>query len=123
MPKHSLLSLGRMVREKRAARKLREVAREIDISAPTLMRVEAGRIPDVATFGKLCAWLAVDPGDFLGTPKSAQHITDEPPVRVSAHFKADKLPRPQTASALAKMLLFVARRQAAGTLEIDDGDS
>jgi transcriptional regulator with XRE-family HTH domain len=124
-PKYALNRLGVMVRKKRGARKLREVAKEIGITAPTLMRIEAGRMPDVATFGKVCVWLGVDSGDFLGHPKRAEFdaVATEPAMRVSAHFKADKLPLPQTATALAKMLLFVAQRQAASSISIDDVDA
>jgi DNA-binding Xre family transcriptional regulator len=126
MPKLALSALGVLVRKKRGARKLREVAKEIGITAPTLMRIEAGRVPDVTTFGKVCRWLEVDPGDFLGFP--ARSLTQskgiaEPAVRVSAHFKADQLPLPETANALARMLLFVAQRQAASTLRVDDDDA
>ncbi len=125
-PKIALSTLGVMVRKKRGARKLREVAKEIGITAPTLMRIEAGRVPDVATFGKTCLWLGVDSGDFLGHPtREASQAVDafEPAVRVSAHFKADKLPLQETATALARMLLFVAQKQSASALKIDDGDA
>jgi DNA-binding Xre family transcriptional regulator len=126
MPKLALTALGVLVRKKRGNRKLREVAKEIGITAPTLMRIEAGRVPDVATFGKVCLWLEINPGDFLGvSPRGGTHNDKaaEPPMRVSAHFKADKLPLAATASALAKMLLYVAQRQAAGTLAVDDADA
>src|SRR5262249_50150676 len=92
MPKLALSALGVLVRKKRGARKLREVATEIGITAPTLMRIEAGRVPDVATFGKVCRWLGVDPGDFLGSPSrtaAQSRPIAEPAIRVSAHFKAD----------------------------------
>src|SRR6267154_6458518 len=65
MPKRPLESLGLIVREKKAHRKLRETAKEIGIGPATLMRIESGRIPDVETFGKICRWLQVDPGTFL----------------------------------------------------------
>src|SRR5947207_734171 len=126
MPKLALSALGVLVRKRRGVRKLREAAKEIGITAPTLMRIEAGRVPDVATFGKVCRWLAVDPGDFLGFPaRAATQSIDvaEPAIRVSAHFKADRLPLPETANALARMLLFVAQRQAASTLKVDDDDA
>jgi transcriptional regulator with XRE-family HTH domain len=126
MPKLALTALGVLVRKRRGGRKLREVAKEIGITAPTLMRIEAGRVPDVATFGKVCLWLRVDPSDFLGAPPrsdSGNECSSEPPMRVSAHFKADKLPLAETANALAKMLLFLAQRQAASTLPVEDGDA
>src|SRR2546430_17741453 len=83
MPRKPLESLGSAVRARRGQRKLREVAREIGIGTATLMRVESGRIPDVATFGKICQWLDIEPGTFLGF---------EPGQRVSA--KGGGAPRP-----------------------------
>jgi|SRR5581483_4264684 len=127
MPKVTLASFGPLVREKRGKRRLREVAKDIGISAPTLMRIESGRVPDLETFGKVCKWLDVDPGDFLGFDNQKRRIADagnagtDPAVQVSAHFRIDRLPLPETASALAKMLMFVAKREATG--EFSDGDA
>ena len=109
MPKRSLASLGMLVREQRGARKLREVAAEIGISAATLLRVEAGRIPDVVTFGKLCQWLKLDPSSFLGMDT----VEKNDPVgggliQMSAHFKTDKTAHPETIKALAQMLLYAS---------------
>jgi hypothetical protein len=107
MPKRALTALGVLVRKKRGNRRLREVAREIGITAPTLM-------------------LGVDSGDFLGSPaRAGAHSNElaEPAMRVSAHFKADQLPLPETANALARMLLFLAQRQAVSTLTVEDGDA
>lgn len=125
MPKLALTALGPMVRKKRGTRKLREAASEIGITAPTLMRIESGRVPDVVTFGKVCIWLGVDSSDFLGSPsRSGAKAEDaEPVMRVSAHFRADHLPLPETANALARMLLFLAQRQADGTFAVEDGDA
>jgi DNA-binding Xre family transcriptional regulator len=125
MPRLTLAALGKLVRDKRGARRLRDAAPEIGISPATLMRIENGRMPDVETFGKVCHWLGTDPGDFLGFDPSAKPSVNssmaEAPVRISAHFRADKLPLPETASALAQMLLFVASREAAGAF--DDADA
>lgn len=125
MTKLTLAALGRLVRDKRGARRLRDVAHDIEISAATLMRIESGRIPDVETFGKVCGWLGIEPGDFLGFDParraSGADAVTEPPVRISAHFRIDKLPLPETASALARMLLFVAEREASG--EFEDADA
>jgi DNA-binding Xre family transcriptional regulator len=125
MPKLTLAALGKQVRDKRGARRLRDAAPEIGISPATLMRIESGRVPDVETFGKVCRWLGTDPGDFLGFDPSAKAAaspaTAEAPVRISAHLRADQLPLPETASALAQMLLFVASRAATGAF--DDADA
>lgn len=119
MPRRTLASLGVMVRERRGARRLREVAQEIGIGPATLMRIENGRIPDVETFAKICHWLGEDPGTFLGfRPKAAagqSEESDEAPLLASAHLKADATSKPETVSALAKMILLAAKRQR-GTL-------
>jgi transcriptional regulator with XRE-family HTH domain len=126
MQKVTLASFGPLVREKRGKRHLREVAKIIGISAPTLMRIESGRVPDLETFGKVCKWLEIDPGDFLGFDSqkrrsAAGDAQADPAVQVSAHFRIDRLPLQETASALAKMLMFVAKREASG--EFSDGDA
>jgi hypothetical protein len=72
------------------------------------MRVENGRTPDVGTFGKICGWLGVDPKEFLG---GVQSQTSPSLLSVSAHFRADKNPKPETANALAQMILLGARMQ------------
>ena len=114
----TLSALGPLVRERRGGRGLREVAQEIGISAATLMRIESGRTPDVETFGKVCRWLGIDPGEFLGFESA--HRGGGPlgdvPVQISAHFKADRLPDPETAKALARMLLFIAKHATPGSL-------
>jgi len=109
-------SLGNDVRKHRENKTLRDAARTIGISPATLMRVEAGRVPDVETYGKLCNWLGVDPGCYLGikpTPTAAMTGDAAAPthVVVSAHFKADRLPDPETVKALANMIMFAVRSQ------------
>ena len=115
MRRKPLESLGLMVRERRGPRTLREVAHEIDIGPATLLRVETGRVPDVDTFGKICRWLEVDPGVFLGTPTPASSpatggVAGDPTV-ISAHLRADRTLKPETMQALAQMLLLAAQQQ------------
>lgn len=112
MLRRPIESLGATVRQKRGKKKLRETAKEIGIGPATLMRVESGRIPDVETFGKICKWLSMDPGTFLGIePKvSAQSETDFF-SQISAHFRAESTPQPATVDALAKMVLFTLKAQ------------
>jgi transcriptional regulator with XRE-family HTH domain len=117
MPRRPLSSLGAMVRMKRGDRTLREIAREINIGSATLMRVENGRVPDLATFGKICNWLGEDPKTFLGfkqpEPSPAKKQTDETAsaVQISAHLRADQTPQPDTVHALAKMILLALKNQ------------
>jgi len=116
MPRKTLASLGALVKAKRGTRKLREVAREIGIGAATVMRVENGRIPDVTTFAKICRWLEVDPGTLLGfdRKRAAPKLNEAESslaLVISAHFKADQTPKLETVQALAKMILFAAKKQ------------
>ena len=128
MAQARLASLGSEVRKHRGVKTLREAARTIGISPATLMRVEAGRVPDLETFGKLCTWLQVDPKVYLGikptSPDRSNRSEDASPghVVVSAHFKADRMPDPETVKALATMIMFAvqAQRQRA---TISDGDT
>ena len=116
MAQKPLESLGALVRSKRSQRKLREVAREIGIGPATLLRVESGRIPDVLTFGKICKWLQVDPGTFLGFKKESDsrpgnHPSSPGMLVFSAHFKAPQTQQLETVNALAQLLFLAARMQ------------
>jgi len=113
MASRRLESLGTLVRERRGSNKLRETATNIGISAATLMRVEGGKIPDVATFGKICKWLEIDPGSFLGFPATrAKEVTETNQLTyVSAHTRVDAVADPLTLQALAKMIILARNSQ------------
>ena len=116
MTKKPLESLGALVRSKRGQRKLREVAREIGIGPATLLRVESGRIPDVVTFGKLCNWLKVDPGTFLGfakasDPQNKAQLKTPNMLVFSAHLKAPQTQQHDTVHALAQLLFLASQMQ------------
>jgi transcriptional regulator with XRE-family HTH domain len=104
MPKITLETLGRLAVEKRGDVGVRAAAKEVGISAATLSRVERGYLPDLETFGKICKWLGVDPGQALG-------VTASPPAtpRVAVHFKKKATLSPSTAQALAQMVLAAHR--------------
>ena len=103
MAKVTLQNLGTIVREKRGSRGLREVAAKVGTSAPTLSRIESGKMPDLQTFGKLCRWLGVDPGSLLDiSPRPSD--TDVPSM-AAAHLKADREVAPDTARALANAII------------------
>ena len=124
MARLTLAMLGAMVREKRGSRKLRETAKEIGIGPATLMRIEGGRVPDLQTFGKVCKWLDVDPRPFLGMKpeKDTEAVHEEPGIyQVSAHLRVDQAPKPETVTALAKMILRAAQRRR-GNQELPDDD-
>src|SRR5712691_8447539 len=116
MAQKPLESLGALVRSKRSQRKLREVAREIGIGPATLLRVESGRIPDVMTFGKICKWLQIDPGTFLGFEKESgsrpgAHPVSPGMVVFSAHLKAPQTQQRETVRALAQLLFLASKMQ------------
>ena len=104
MGKVTLQNLGTIVRERRGTRGLREVAREIETSPATLSRIEAGKLPDLTTFGKLCRWLEMDPSELLGVRKHEPAPSAEPTVAV-AHLRAKRDISPDTARALANVII------------------
>ena len=103
MARVTLQNLGAIVREKRGARGLRQVAAEVETSAATLSRIESGKMPDLHTFGKICRWLGVDPASLLGVPTQSKGV--ESPTMASAHLKADREVDPATAKALANAII------------------
>lgn len=104
--KITLETLGPALKEKRGGRGLREVAVEIGTSTATLSRVESGKQPDLETFSKLCKWLGVDGGQVLGCAHSKTARTQE----YSAHFRAEKTLKPDTAQHLGALILAIHRK-------------
>lgn len=100
----TLESLGRLVSQKRGARGIRAVAKEIGVSPSTLSRVENGRLPDLENYRKICAWLGVDPASIVGTPAAGAQSDI---ARV--HFKKDGAIRQETAVSLAELILAAQR--------------
>lgn len=102
--KDRIEAFGRRIVATRRGRGVREVAKEIDISAATLSRVERGYMPDLDTFGKICRWMKVDPAEVLDVKDV---VASRPAVGV--HFRKDQALRPETAQALAQMILAAQR--------------
>jgi len=108
MSKLTLQILGRRLAEKRKSRGIREVAKDIGVSPATLSRIERGYVPDIETFGKVCRWMNVDPGEILGVkPKVAST------PKAAVHFKKDQTLQFETAQALAQMILAAQRAMIA----------
>lgn len=103
MPKITVQTLGRLLQERRGSSGVRKTAEEIGISPSTLSRIENGKLPDLDTFSKVCRWLKVDPADVLGFSRSTS------PQKARAHFRADNTQKPETANALAKLILSAQR--------------
>lgn len=108
MTKLTIQRLGRKLAERRGVRGVRETAREIGITHSTLIRIEGGYLPDLDTFGKVCKWLEVDPGEVLGL----KPITQDSP-KASVHFRKDQTLKPETAKALADLILTAERAMIA----------
>ena len=108
MTKLTIQTLGRRVADKRGTRKVRETAKEIGITHSTLLRIEAGYLPDLDTFRKVCEWLEVDAGAVLGV----KTVTPGMP-QASVHFRKDQTLKPETAQALADLILTAQRAMMA----------
>jgi transcriptional regulator with XRE-family HTH domain len=102
MPRLTLEAIGLKIIEKRGDRGVREVAKEIGTSPATLSRVERGHLPDLETFGKICRWLGIDPGEVLGTKTDAP---TRPVASIQTHFRKDDAVNPKTAQALADLIV------------------
>ena len=103
MAKTTLQNLGTIVRRRRGELGLRAAAAEIGTSAPTLSRIESGKMPDLQTFGKLCRWLEVDPGTLFGM--GVRPAEEPEPHTAVAHLKAKREIEPSTARALANAIV------------------
>lgn len=123
----TLLRLGARLRERRGGRGIREVAKEIGISPATLTRIEAGRLPDLLTFRKICEWLKINPADILGIPtqQAGENPIQETPSEAAVHLRADQALPQVAASDLANLIVFahreLARRIREGLVNVSTG--
>ncbi len=112
-----------MVRSKRGEKSLRAVAKEIgNISAPTLTRVEQGKLPDFDTFLNLCNWLQVSTEIFMiktdtnEVPKSEDEGI-QIAERIEIQLRADKEIDIDTIKAIKTMVQLAKRAAKNGTLD------
>ena len=105
--KPSLDTLGKLIVEKRGDVGVRAAAKEIGISSATLSRVENGHLPDLQNFRAICSWLEIDPNQILGFKAVEQAESDH--LVASVHFKKKTTTAPETAEALAEMILRAQR--------------
>jgi transcriptional regulator with XRE-family HTH domain len=93
-----LEDLGRLVLARRTERGIgvRAAAKEVGVSHATLARVEKGFLPDLENYEKIRRWLGIE-DNVLGpaAEASAPHV----------HFRREKTATPETAAALARMIL------------------
>ena len=105
----SLNVLGLEIRKTRGERGLREIAKEIGISAATLSRVEAGRQPDLDTFTRICKWLKLNPSEVLGFDENQVSSVAPLGAYTNAHFRASRELKPETAKHLANLILSMEK--------------
>ena len=91
--------LSELVRSKRGNRGLREMAAIIGVSPSTIMRVEKGTVPDVATFLAICDWLEMPPYELITNMDGTQEL--DTCYSVCAKLRTDKRLDPEVADALA----------------------
>ena len=94
--------LGQRIVQRRGLDGVRAAAKDIGISPATLSRIENGHIPDLDTFAKICAWLEVDPAQFLGL-QAATQARPAPTV----HMRKKNTTSIATATALGGMIVAV----------------
>ena len=104
----SLDQLGPLVAKKRGGLGLRATAAKIGISPATLLRVEHGNLPDLENFAKICRWLDIDPSSVLGLD-----TTEQGRPTAAVHFRRERTMKPETAKALAEMILAAQRAMIA----------
>ena len=122
-PHVNLSRLSACLRTKRGKRGLREVAEEIgDVSASTLSRIEQENVPDVATFMRICAWLRMEPSEFMAetaeekkrTSSGGKHL--DTPEFIEAHLRADRVLPAETINALSEMIRLAYKAANEGLL-------
>jgi transcriptional regulator with XRE-family HTH domain len=103
----SLLSLGKLLAERRGGMGVREFARDVGISPATLSRIENGKLPDLETFSKICLFLKLDPAKILQVPldRTSSGKGKEQQAVAAMHFKADAQLDPQAAEDLGALIL------------------
>ena len=124
----TLLRLGALLRERRGGLGIREVAQQIGVSPATLTRIEGGRLPDLLTFRKICAWLRINPAKILGIPVSQLNenpAVEDVPSEAAVHLRADQALPEGAASDLAQLIVFahreLARRIREGLADVSTG--
>jgi transcriptional regulator with XRE-family HTH domain len=100
----TLESLGRLVVKKRGEKGIRAAAAEVGVSPATLSRVENGHLPDLENYRKICKWLGIEPESVVGTA-----VTGAKTDIARVHFKKSGTISPETAEALAQLILAAQR--------------
>lgn len=106
---------------KRGKRGLRATAADIGgVSASTLSRVEAGNVPDLETFLRLCRWLGASPEEFTSA-QPAEPVAEPRVDMITAHLRADRTLDRSTAHALERMVRLAYEAAAREEIEQEAG--
>ena len=98
------IRLAAAIKTKRGKIGLRDTAKEIgDVSAPTLSRIEQGKVPDLDTYICICKWLHVSPEEFVNNPSDTT-VSQSMPKMVEASLRADKTLSTDVIKAIAQMV-------------------
>lgn len=107
----NVTELGSYIKRKRESERLslRAVAKQTQVSASTLSRIENGTgIPDTPTLARLAKWLSIPFERIVGSGNSSEspiiyYPNESIPDIVEAHLRADRNLTPEGARALAEM--------------------
>lgn len=107
----NVAELGLYVKRKRETDRLslRAVAKQTQVSASTLSRIENGTgTPDAQTLARIAKWLNLPFERVIGLDKSSEapivyYPAESLPDIVEAHLRADRKLTPETAHALAEL--------------------
>ncbi len=110
-PAVNVAELGMYIKRKRESEhlSLRDVAKQTQVSASTLSRIENGTgVPDTPTLARLAQWLNIPFERIVGagqTPDSpiVYYPEESLPDIVEAHLRADRNLTPDMARALAEI--------------------
>jgi transcriptional regulator with XRE-family HTH domain len=112
--------LAAVLKARRGKMGLRTLAEEIGgVSAPTLSRIEQGKVPDLDTYLRICRWLQVPADRFRteGGGKFGEEAGMETKDVVAAHLRADRELDPETSEALIRMIRLAYDAAARGELD------
>jgi hypothetical protein len=63
--------------------------------------VENEKVPDLETFGKICAWLGDDPSSYLGLAPTGTRNSE---TKALVHFKKEAAINSESAEALSELI-------------------
>lgn len=94
-----LEDLGPLVAKRRSelGMSLRDASKASGVPVATLARIEAGRMPDLATFRRLVEWIGERPDRFFSPTERVENTADA----IAEHLKADPALSPDAADKIA----------------------